>query len=213
MQYNAVSIDKLSFGDITFVIDYDMDGNDDYTGTLAPTLGEIKHEEFAVSSGSAGTLWSFDIIGEGFKLVQPLRDRNYVEFRIEYEMSVQFVLSGGGGDGSGVHVTRLLHTTIARNGGGDGSGENNETGIYVPYAKFPAIGAPLTHGTPGTEYSGEVVTIPKNYFDLTEVVYHPADEPTVEQIDEKRSYWPIAAVLIILIIIFIVLMRLRRIKT
>ena len=192
MQYNEVSIDKLSFGDITFVIDYDMDGNDDYTGTLAPTLGEIKHEEFAVSSGSAGTLWSFDIIGEGFKLVQPLRDRNYVEFRIEYEMSVQFVLSGGGGDGSG---------------------ENNETGIYVPYAKFPAIGAPLTHGTPGTEYSGEVVTIPKNYFDLTEVVYHPADEPTVEQIDEKRSYWPIAAVLIILIIIFIVLMRLRRIKT
>jgi serine protease AprX len=191
MQYNAVSIDKLSFGDITFTIDFDMDGNDDYTGTLAPTLGAIKHEEFSVQSGTAGALWSFDIIGEGFKLVQPLRDRNYVELRIEYDISVQFVLSGGGGDGDG---------------------DGNETGIYVPYAQFPAIGAPLLHGTPSTEYTGETVTIPKNYFDLTNVVYHPTEEQIEVSTEEKQSYWPIAAALILLIIVFVVLMRLRRKK-
>jgi len=192
MQYNAVSIDKLSFGDITFTIDYNMDGNDDYTGALTPTLGEIKHEEFAVEGGSAGQLWSFDIIGEGFKIIQPLRDRNYVELRIEYKMSVQFVLSGGGGPGENV--------------------DGNDTGILVPYYKFPSIGAPLLHGTPSSEYGGGTITIPKNYYDLTKVVYHPSAEPASEKPEKQRSFWPVAAGVIILIIVIILLMRLRRKK-
>jgi hypothetical protein len=185
MQYDAVSIPELSFGDITFTIDYDMDGNDDYTGTLAPTLGRIKHEEFDIQGGTAGQLWSFDVIGQGFQLLQPLRDRNYVELRIEYEMSVQFVLSDAGS--------------------GDGSGDENGSSTIVPYAQFPAIGAPLLHGEPTFEYGGGTVVLHKNYYDLTNVVYH---EEVVEEPVEPRGetpWWIIALIILIIVIIVIVL--------
>jgi hypothetical protein len=190
MQYDAVNIPELSFGDITFTVDYNMDGSDDYTGTLAPTFGRIKHEEFSIDSGSAGQLWSFDVIGEGFRLPQPLRDRNYVELRIEYEMSVQFVLAGGGGD--------------------PGNGTNGTIAV-VKYDGFPSIGAPLLYGEPTSEYTGGTVVLPKNYYDLTYVDLVEEVEPEPEPREGGTSWWLVAVVILILaIIVFYIWQRKRR---
>jgi hypothetical protein len=187
MSYNAVSIDKLTFGDITFTVDFDMDGSDDYTGTLAPTLGRIKHEEFSVSSGTAGQLWAFDVIGEGFKIVQPLRDRSYVEMRIEYTMSLQFVLA------------------VSQNA----TGEGNDSASAIKFAQYPAIVAPLTNGISTSEYTGGTVSLPKNYYDLTQVsLEEPEPMPEVTTAEGPSLLW-ILAVIVIIVLILIAL-RLKR---
>ncbi|UCH90114.1 MAG: S8 family serine peptidase [Thermoplasmata archaeon] len=188
MSYNAVSIDKLTFGDLTFTIDFDMDGTVDYTGTLAPTLGRIKHEEFAVPSGSAGQLWSFDVIGEGFKLIQPLRDRNYVELRIEYTMNLQFVLGAGEGEGGG--------------------GTNGNMSV-INYTQYPAILAPLKEGSSTFEYTGGTVLVTRNFYDLTKVVYHESPGPPEPAVEQKAT-WPWILAVIVIIILILLYMYNRR---
>lgn len=188
MHYSAVSIDELAFGDLTFTVDFDMDGNTDHTGTLAPTLGQKKHEEFSISESDTGKLWSFDIIGEGFRIIQPLRDRNYVELRIEYTINVQFVLSGGGTDGSE---------------------SANNSGTYIPYDKYPSIGAPLRHGQPTAEHTGATVTMPKHYYDLTNVHLHLEQPPREPEGGKQISWLPILAAIIILLLI-VLLLRARK---
>jgi hypothetical protein len=191
MQYQAVNINKLSVGDLTFTIDFDMDGSEDYTGTLAPTFGRIKHEEFTIQEGTAGQLWSFNIIGEGFKIVQPVRDRNYVELRIEYAMNVQFVLGGGTDDSTD-------------------SGNNSQT--VISYAKYPAILAPLDHGHQTMEYTGGTVLMPRNYYDLTKVVYYEPEEEKPEAPKERTQWWPILLVLLIALLAVYLIKRRRSSK-
>jgi serine protease AprX len=186
MHYNAVSIEQLTIGDITFTIDFDMDGSDDYTGTLAPTFGDIKHEEFSIQGGTAGQLWSFDIIGEGFKIIQPLRDRNYVELRIEYIMTVQFVLGGGTGNDSS-----------------NGNGSISE----ISFAKYPAIVAPLLYGEPTPEHGGGTVLLLKNYYDLTKVVLHEEAPGPVETPREGIPWLSILIALVIIILIAMIIIK------
>lgn len=92
LSYEAIDASELKSGDITFTIDFDGDGESDYTGDISPNLMGVKHEEIDVSSKIAGERWTFDIIGEGFKVINPVKERNYVEVRIEYTLSVQLIL-------------------------------------------------------------------------------------------------------------------------
>jgi LPXTG-motif cell wall-anchored protein len=43
-----------------------------------------------------GEIWTFGVVGRGLKAPRPFQGTNYVEFRLEYDISVWFVLEGNG---------------------------------------------------------------------------------------------------------------------
>ena len=95
LTYDPVDTSEWTTGDLTFTIDFDNDGTDDFTGGFNPAVTDgNRHEELDVDPGMTGGLWAFDIVGQGFKFQRNLLTSNYVELRMEYSMSVQLIMGG-----------------------------------------------------------------------------------------------------------------------
>jgi serine protease AprX len=94
LSYTIVDLTEFKAGDLAFTVDYDGDGREDHTSSLSPTTSG--KDTLIIDNPPAG-LWTFDIIGRGFKLQRPLQSANYVELRIEYDLSVVFSMASMGG--------------------------------------------------------------------------------------------------------------------
>jgi hypothetical protein len=88
-----VDRDELKAADLAITIDYNDDGSIDYRGSLSPLGGGTKNYEIDVGS-NGNMVWSFDLIGQGGKVQNPFKQQNYVELRIEYDISVNIYFSG-----------------------------------------------------------------------------------------------------------------------
>jgi hypothetical protein len=95
LAYTAFDSVEFSVIDLTFSIDYDTDGNSDYTGSLSLNPNGQKHEEMDISSGDfashRGNYWYFTIEGQGIGRPFSYLHREPEEVRGEYDYSVQFV--------------------------------------------------------------------------------------------------------------------------
>jgi serine protease AprX len=89
LQYDAIDLREGRFGDLTFTIDYGWDGSADYDEPFfgSRTTG-TKEEAIPVDSSNSGMFWAIGIYGRGFKLLQPIRDGQYFEMRVEYSLGV-----------------------------------------------------------------------------------------------------------------------------
>ncbi len=85
--FSAVDRDELKAADLAITIDYNDDGSIDYRGSLSLLGGGTKNYEIDVDSNE-DMIWSFDLIGQGAKVQNPFKQQNYVELRIEYDISV-----------------------------------------------------------------------------------------------------------------------------
>ncbi|UCG69058.1 MAG: S8 family serine peptidase [Thermoplasmata archaeon] len=142
LAYDPIDASELSSGDLSYTIDYDNDGNVDYSGGMDLVLSGNRHEELDVDASNTNALWSFGIVGQGFKIQNPRNDNSYVELRIEYSMSVQLVLSGMG-----------------------------EEGQFVDFNDDNSMIAPLRFGSPAFDYASEEVSLTVTYYDLEAVEY------------------------------------------
>jgi serine protease AprX len=95
LAYTAFDSVEFSVIDLTFSIDYDRDGNSDYTGSLTLNPNGQKHEEMDISSGDfashRGEYWYFTIEGQGIGRPLSYHHKEPEEVRGEYKYSVQFV--------------------------------------------------------------------------------------------------------------------------
>jgi hypothetical protein len=93
--YTAVDSVEFQIIDLTFSIDYDRDGNADYTGSFSPDPNGQKHEEIDISSGDysshRGEYWYFTIEGQGIGRPFSQIHKEPEEVRGEYAYSVSFV--------------------------------------------------------------------------------------------------------------------------
>jgi serine protease AprX len=97
MSYTPVDMSEFKVADLAFTIDFNNDGSADYQSSLSPSSTGIDNAEFDISEDD---LWTFDIVGMGVKLQRPLQGVNYVELRIEYDISVTFTFDGNGSGNS-----------------------------------------------------------------------------------------------------------------
>ncbi len=93
MNYDSVSLEERTVGDLTFVIDYGFDGSVDYEHPfLGSRLTGTKEKMMTVDQSNSGMYWAIGIYGQGFKVIRPLRDREFMELRIEYSLGIQLIL-------------------------------------------------------------------------------------------------------------------------
>jgi len=85
--YAVVDREEKKAVDLAITIDFGDDGTVDFRGDLYRISQGIKNYEIPISGNDAQT-WTFDIIGQGFKIQNPLDERNYVELRVDYDISV-----------------------------------------------------------------------------------------------------------------------------
>jgi len=152
LTYAAVDLTEGTVGDLAFTIDFNADGEEDYTGSISPQRNGHKHEELTVGDGTSGAYWKFDMIGEGGKVQRPFQDHNYAEFRMEYSMSVQFVLE---------------------------SSENGSNG--VENHRLDPLVAPLKLGVPSLEYGDSNINLRSDFYDLTKVELDRGEERSISR--------------------------------
>ncbi|UCF07697.1 MAG: S8 family serine peptidase [Thermoplasmata archaeon] len=179
LAYDPVDASEMASGDISFTIDFDNDGAVDYTGGLSPVLSGTRHEELDVDPQTTDALWAFGIVGQGFKLQNPLRQNSYMELRIEYSMSVQLVVDG----------------------------LENDT-LFINFEDDNSMIAPLRFGISTSEYSGGDLEMNVNYYDLGAVKLKEGDvKPPGEE--ERLPPWFFPLVGLILIIVAFAWRRIR----
>ncbi|MEE9150383.1 MAG: S8 family serine peptidase, partial [Thermoplasmata archaeon] len=154
LAYDPVDASELSTGDLSFTIDYDNDGNVDFSGGLDPVLAGNRHEEIEVDPSNTNSLWAFGIVGQGFKIQNPRNDNSYVELRIEYSMSVQLVL-----------------------------GDSIEDGQFIDFREDSSMIAPLRFGTPVLGSEGHEVAMTVTYYDLEAVEYKEIEKEVQKRED------------------------------
>lgn len=93
LNYDMISLSERTVGDLTFVVDYNYDGTFDYEHPfLGSRLSGVKEATLPVDEGKSGTYWAIGIYGQGFKILRPLKDREFMELRIEYSIGVTMTL-------------------------------------------------------------------------------------------------------------------------
>lgn len=101
LSFPPIDLDKNTVGSITITLDYNDDGQADWSGSLTDdsTLSGHRHDELDISSGDLasqrGGLWAFSIYGYAFSLPIDIGEPVFGGFRaptIEYSTSVQQVL-------------------------------------------------------------------------------------------------------------------------
>ena len=92
LKFSGIDLDEFRAGDLAFTIDMDGDGGIDVRSDLSIGGGQ----DVAVVDVTGPGTWTFGIEGMGVRLPRPLQDINYVELRMEYEMSVMFDMGGEG---------------------------------------------------------------------------------------------------------------------
>jgi len=96
MNYDLVNIQDRTVGDLTFVIDFDNDGVFDYQHPfLGSRLTGTKSETLPIDSEDTGRYWAIGVYGQGFKVIRPLKDREFMELRIEYTMGLRLRMDVG----------------------------------------------------------------------------------------------------------------------
>ncbi len=157
LTYTAVDSTEFKVVDLTFAIDYDRDGNYDYTGSLTPNPNGHKREEIDLTQGEfashKGEYWYFDIQGQGFGSLWSPIHREPEEMRSEYVYTVQFVFDLE--EGQNMYV--------------DPGGINSGIGRLE-------FGEPL-------DYNGGAITMPSGLYDLNRIGFidEPEDDNKVEQ--------------------------------
>jgi serine protease AprX len=108
LTYTTFDTAEFRLVDLTFSIDYDLDGSADYTGSFSPNPNGQKHEEIDISSGEfsshRGKYWAFAISGRGFARIISQTHKEPEEARGEYAYSVSFVFDLSEGDNEYVNV-------------------------------------------------------------------------------------------------------------
>jgi subtilisin family serine protease len=92
LTYAAVDREDLKAVDLAITVDYGDDGSVDFTGGLSAMGAGVKEYELDASS-NAGDVWTFDLIGQGVKIQNPLDEQNYVELRAEYDITLNVVFN------------------------------------------------------------------------------------------------------------------------
>ncbi len=180
LAYDPIDASELTSGDISFTIDFDNDGNSDYSGDISPILSGNRHEEIDVDNSQTNALWAFGIVGQGFKVQNPWEDNSYVELRIEYTMSVQLVLS-----------------------------EGIEDGTLIDFRDDNSMIAPIRFGDPGSSYEGDFVAMTQKYYDLDAVEYKEIVYES-ERKGEETSWHLLVSVILIVGILGYIMVRKRR---
>ncbi|MGA1866218.1 MAG: S8 family serine peptidase [Thermoplasmatota archaeon] len=93
MTYAGLDLTNFQAGDLSFTIDTNGDGNEDVQSSLSFNDEGLDIEEVPVSGDNT---WTFGIVGRGLKLPRPFQGINYVEFRMEYDITVVFRMSPNG---------------------------------------------------------------------------------------------------------------------
>jgi hypothetical protein len=170
LTYDPVDSSEWKAGSLTFTIDFDNNGNDDYTGGNNPAVANgNRHEELDVDPGMTGGLWAFDIVGQGFRFQRNLILSNYVELRIEYSMSVQLILGGF----------------------------ENES-FYVEFDSDNSMIAPLRFGTATPDYAGGELEMNVHYYDLEAVKLKEEYTPPPDRNDGIPAYlFPLIGLILI----------------
>jgi hypothetical protein len=179
LTYNTLDASELAAGDLSFTIDYDNDGNVDYTGDISPVLSGNRHEEVPVDSSNTESLWSFGIVGQGFKFQNPIRENSYVELRIEYSMSVQLV---------------CVNTEFE--------------GKVIEFSDENSMIAPLRFGSPADTYSDEEMEMTVNFYDLEAVEYRE-EEKKPEKLGEEPPWIILIAAFLLISVIGYLLVKKR----
>jgi len=94
LDYEPYSVSNLRAGYITYVIDYNLDGEWDLRGPLLDFRGGFKEYTIDVKEGQDGKLWRFGIIGEGFQVARPLSRNSYAEVKISYRVRLTISWQG-----------------------------------------------------------------------------------------------------------------------
>jgi hypothetical protein len=105
MTYAGLDTSEFQAGDLSFTIDTNGDGSPDVQSSLSFNDGGRDEEHVLVSGGE---LWTFGIVGRGVKLPRPFQGINYVEMRMEYDITIVFEMSE-----NGTTMTRPLNAVFA----------------------------------------------------------------------------------------------------
>jgi serine protease AprX len=93
MTYSVVDMSEFKAADLAFTIDFNGDGTADHQSPLSVTSAGSDTADLEVSQPGR---WMFNVIGMGIRIPRPFQDINYVELRIEYDISVLFYFSDNG---------------------------------------------------------------------------------------------------------------------
>jgi serine protease AprX len=91
MTYSGLDVSEFKAGDLSFTIDTNGDGTVDQESGLSFLDGGVDTMEL---DAAGGDIWTFGIVGRGLKAPRPFQGTNYVELRMEYDISVSFELGG-----------------------------------------------------------------------------------------------------------------------
>ncbi|UCG70874.1 MAG: S8 family serine peptidase [Thermoplasmata archaeon] len=183
LSYTAIDSNNFQVVDLTFAVDYDRDGNFDYTGSLSLNPNGQKHEEMDLISGEfsshRGEYWHFDVLGQGFGGIWSPIHKEPEELRSEYDYTVSFAFDLNEG----------------------------ETAYVDPGGINSGIGR-LDFGEP-MEYSGGTLNMNIGTYDLNNI--GQIEEPEKEIIDQDLGWliFFIIAVISLLILTYIYITKFR----
>jgi hypothetical protein len=93
MNYDMVSIQERTVGDLTFAVDFGYDGSYDYEHPfLGSRLSGVKEVTLTIDPSNTGKYCAIGVYGQGFKMIRPLQDREFMELRIEYSIGASIKL-------------------------------------------------------------------------------------------------------------------------
>jgi len=148
LTYAPLDLDEKVKAGMDFSVDMDGDGNPEYAGNPGLGIGGSGQREMTFDAPAPG-LWDIGIVGNVRNLPDPattLMDRNYIEARMEYDMSVVIVMDMTQGD--------------------------TAVNLSVP----PSIQVALDFGDPSPEYSDGELTINTWAFDLDKALLEEDEE-------------------------------------
>lgn len=168
LTYDTINLEESTIGDLTFVVDFGNDESWDYehpffgswtSGTKSYTLG--------VGSDNSNQYWAVGIYGRGLKRIQPFRDGEYFELRIEYDVGVEMTLD-----------------------------IQNDGTIDVITPKPNSQVSQWKEGTPSSSYEGGSIRLHGNVYDIDRIIPIEKPEPPKED-EGFTSWWLVIAILVL----------------
>jgi hypothetical protein len=180
LSFPPINLDDNTIGSVTITIDYDDDGNQDWSGSLMDdsTLNGQRHDELDISSGEfasrRGSLWAFSIYGYAFRFPIPPGTPSPGGFRaptLEYSIAVQ----------------QVLEFTDSDN-------------IFIDFSDFRSSVSPLLFGSPSLEYVSGTIELNSYEYNLTRAVY--ITDPVIPP--EEEDGWLLLLVMDIILAIIVI---------
>lgn len=145
LSYTTVNAEDYVVGDLTITIDYDGDGNADWTGDRTPSNNGVKHDEIELTGelgNQRGKLWNFNIDGSGVKVKNPdfynLGNNEFNEAIIHYTVSLQLIF-------------------------------DTADDVIIEFSDLHATIAQFEFGEPTSDYQGGSISMLSYYYDLNEI--------------------------------------------